>query len=153
MSNSDFLKNLMQRISHVPIYQRVLIVVFTILVFTSMYQLSANCLFEKLSNEKMVEYKNVITSIYSDQKADSKGNDPIIVNSKKTIIAYAPMHAGYVVGKVKNGELNISYHFQTCSHIIVNLLIAIVITFFVLSFVHRLILFILRKNLLIFKIR
>ena len=102
MRDSDFLKNLMERISHVPIYQRVLIVVFTILVFISMYQLSANCLFKKLSNEKMVEYKNVITSIYSDQKADSKGNDPIIVNSKKTIIAYAPMHAGYVVGKVKN---------------------------------------------------
>ena len=153
MCNSDFEKKIMRRFSNMSIFKRVIIVIYTVMIVAAVYYLSSNYLFRELSNEKMLEYKNVITKVYSGSEVDKKIYDPVIIGNKKIMFASYPMHTGYVLGIEKNGELNVSYHFQTGCNIVLNLLVAVVVTCFILFETHKLILYILKKNLLIFKIR
>ncbi len=153
MSNSDLEKRILKKFSSMSILKRVIIIIYTLVVVTAMYYLSSNYLFRELSNKKMLEYKKVITQVYNGSEVDKKIYDPIIIGNKKIMFASYPMHTGYVLGIEKKGELKVSYHFQTGCNIVLNLLVTVVTTWFILFETHKLILYILKKNLLIFKIR
>ena len=101
MSNSDFEKRILKKFSSMSILKRVIIIIYTLMVVTAMYYLSSNYLFRELSNEKMLEYKKVITQVYNGSEVDK---ETTILNIIRMLIPTHNFEDGFNTELLKASE-------------------------------------------------